>query len=287
MAVHDRRPELRVRRCVWLLAVCMVSHSLACGPPRTLYRPLTVTYLPHLVKGLPEHFPPRRILVLRPIDQRPSLAVRRGTVPQVARGADIAAARQPAPPETVVPDTTYPVVGFRGLNSRGSLFIRNPSRFFPPDLPRLLFYMSDLEETVQKALATHLSEVKLQATSVSFSYPWDRPPTEDLQADYALGCTIEEFVLLSLVYFVQDRGYDFFPALGPTWARVNLKLTLYHWSTGEQLWAGQINETLTDPVAGDNTHIYGTMGDALSVAFSRAIGSLLVTQAVQDILFGP
>jgi hypothetical protein len=276
-----------MRRYMLLLTVCLVSHNLACGPPRTLYRPLTVTYLPHLVKGLPEHVPSRRILVLRPVDQRPSLVVRKGTLPQVARGADIAAARPPAPAETVGPDTTYPVVGFRGLNSRGSLFIHNPARFFPPDLPRLLFYMRDLEETVQKALAAHLGEIKLQATSVSFSYPWDRPLTEELQADYALGCVIEEFVLLSLVYFVQERGYDFFPALGPTWARVNLRLTLYRWPTGEQLWDGQMSETLTDPVAGDSTHIYGTMGDAISVAFSRAVGNLLATQAVQDVLFRP
>jgi hypothetical protein len=144
--------------------------------------------------------------------------------------------------------------------------------------------MSDLEETVQKAIAAHLSEVRLQVTGVPFSHPQDRLPEAAMQADYALGCAIEEFMLLSLFYYVQTRESGFFPVLGPTWAQVELTFTLYRWPSGEQLWEGKVGESLTDPVPGDDTHLYGTMGEALSVALSRAVGSFLITQAVQDIL---
>jgi hypothetical protein len=263
----------------------VAGYSLACASPRLLYRPLRVAYLPHLVKGLPDRLPLRRVLVLFPVDKRPGLAVRKGEVPSVVSGADIVSAQRPTPAGEVLPEVFYPVVGFRGTNSRGSLFIRNPSHFSPPDRPRLFFYMSDLNETVQEALAAHLREVKMQVTAVPFSHPQDRPPAEEIQADYALGCAIEEFVLLSLFYYVQSRtSGDFSPVLGPTWARVNLTLTLYRWPSGEQLWEGRIGESLTDPVPGDDMHLYGTMGEVMSMALSRAVGSFLVTQAVQDVL---
>jgi hypothetical protein len=268
----------------WLLIAGMVGHSLACTHPRLLYRPLKVAYLPYFVKGLPDHLPSHKILVLLPLDQRQSLAVRKGTIPPVVRGANIVWERQPVPAGAVVADAFYPVIGFRGTSSRGSLFIQSPSRFFPPDLPSLFFYTGNLEETVQQALAAHLSEARLQAIPVPFSDFHSRQSDDEIQADYALGCTIEEFVLLSLLYYVQGWRPEFFPVLGPTWARVNLVLTLYRWPCGEQLWEGRVSEALSDPVPGDRTHIYGSMGEVMSVALSRAVGSLLVTQAVQDIL---
>jgi len=277
--------EHRSRWLSCLLVLGVAGYNLACSGPRFLYRPLRVTYLPHLVKGLPDSLPPRRILVLFPLDKRQGLAVRKGEVPPVVNGAEIVSARQPVPAAEVLPEAFYPLVGFRGVSSRGSLFIYSPSRFSPPDTPRLLFYMSDLAETVQKALTTHLSEVGLQqVTAVPFSHPQDRPLEEEIQADYALGCAIEDFRLLSLLYYVQSEGSGFFPVLGPTWTQVGLTLTLYRWPSGEQLWEGRVGESLTDPVPGDDMHLYGTMGEAMSVALSRAVGSFLITQAVQDIL---
>jgi hypothetical protein len=227
------------------------------------------------------------MLVLFPLDQRKGLAVGKGEVPPVVSGAEIVRARLPSrqvPAGEVLPEAFYPVVGFRGISSQGSLFVRSPNRFSPPDLPRLLFYMGDLKGTVQRALADHLREVGLGVTVVPFSHPQDRPSDGEIRADYALGCFIEEFSLLSLFYRLRWASGDFYPVLGPTWARVVLTLTLYSWPSGEQLWEGGVGENLTDPLPGDDMHIYGTMGEAMSVALSRAVGSLLIIQSVQDIL---
>jgi hypothetical protein len=151
-------------------------------------------------------------------------------------------------------------------------------------VPRLFFYIGNLEETVQRALAAHLSEVSLQVTTVPFSYPQDRPRVPEITADYALGCTIEVFSLLSLLYYTQGWRADFFPVLGPTWVEVELALTLYRWPSGQPLWYGRVKEGLTDPEPGGDIHIYGSMGEAMSVGLSRAVGHLLTTPSVQDLL---
>ena len=81
--------EHRSRWLSCLLVLGVAGYNLACSGPRFLYRPLRVTYLPHLVKGLPDSLPPRRILVLFPLDKRQGLAVRKGEVPPVVNGAEI------------------------------------------------------------------------------------------------------------------------------------------------------------------------------------------------------
>jgi hypothetical protein len=151
-------------------------------------------------------------------------------------------------------------------------------------VPHLFFYLGNLEETVQRALAAHLSEGSLQVATVPFSSLQDRPRAPEIPADYALACTIEEFSLLSLLYYTQGWRADFFPVLGPTWVEVELALTLSRWPSGQPLWQGSVREHLTDPEPGGDIHIYGSMGETLSVALSRAVGTLLTTPSVQDIL---
>jgi hypothetical protein len=270
-----------------LLITCVIGCSLACAPPRLSYRPLTITYLPGLVKGIPEHFPLHRILVLLPVDKRRGLAVHDGEIPPLVSGADIARGRRPGQimrSETLLPQKFYPVIGFHGTSSHGSHFIRPPSRFTPPDVPHLFYYLGNLEETVQKALAAHLSEVNLQVATVPFSHLQDRPRALEITADYALACTIEEFSSLSLLYYAQSWRSDFVAVLGPTWVEVDLVLTLYRWPSGQHLWEGRVRERLIDPEPGGDIHIYGSMGETMSVALSRAVGNLLVTPSVQDIL---
>ena len=71
---------------------------------------------------------------------------------------------------------------------------------------------------------------------------------------------------------------------GPSWAEVRLGLTLYRWPSGEKVWEGHIAEQLADPEPGEVMPMYGSMGEVLGMALSRAVGSFLITQAVQDIL---
>lgn len=233
-------------------------------------------------------FPPHRILVPFPLDNRQNLAVAEGAVPSAVRGSEIARAWLPARTPTagaILSDTFYPVVGFLGTSARGNLFAEPPSHFSPPDLPRQLFYMDDLKATVQHALTGHLREVGMQATAVPVAFPYSQLAEVEIEADYMLGCLIEEFSLLHLFYYVQPQGHKYFiPAQGPTWARVTLTLTLYRWPSGERVWEGKATENLTDPVPGDDAHLYGTGEQAMSVALSRAVGNLLMTPAVQDIL---
>lgn len=274
-------------RC--LLIIGLAGFHVACSGPKLLYQPLTkVVYLPHLVKGLPDHFPPHRILVPLPLDNRHHLVVTEGEVPAVVRGSEIVRAWLPARTPAagaILSDTLYPVVGFFGTNSRGNFFAQPPSHFSPPDLPRHLFYMDDLKATVQQALTKQLQEVGLQATAVPFAYPYGQLAEAAIEADYVLGCLIEEFSLLNLSYYVQPQGHQYFvPALGPAWAQVALTLTLYRWPSGERLWEGKAAGNLTDPLPGDDTHLYGSEEEVMSVALSRAVGSLLMTPAVQDIL---
>jgi len=178
----------------------------------------------------------------------------------------------------------YPVIGFHGTSSRGSLFLHPPSGFPPPDVPHLFFYLGNLEETVQRALAAHLGEVGLQVATVPFSDLQDRPQVPEMTAEYALACTIEEFSLRSLLYYTQGGRADFFPVLGPTWVAVELALTLDRWPAGPHLWHGRVRARLTDPEPGGDIHLYGSMGETLSVALSRAVSTLLLTPSVQDIL---
>jgi hypothetical protein len=224
--------------------------------------------------------------VLLPLDKRKGLTVRNGEVSPTIRGSEISQPPARKASEEISPEVFYPVVGFLGPSSKGSFFLHWPSHFSPPDIPRLIFYMDDLKKTVQRALADHLHEAELEAIVAAFSQPQEQPLDEEIEADYALGCSIDEFSLLTLFYRVQPRNSEhFYPVLGPSWAKVTLTLTLYRWPSGEQLWQGSIGENMTDPLPGDDTRLYGSLGQVMSVALSRAVGSFLIAQEVQNILF--
>ncbi|MGH8010745.1 MAG: hypothetical protein ACREQ3_27455, partial [Candidatus Binatia bacterium] len=214
-----------------MAAVGMAGVLSACSSPQLFYRPLQATYLPHYVKGLPGRLPPHRILVPLPLDKRQHFAVTEGEVPSVVRGSEIVRAWLPARTPAagmILSNSLYPVVGFLGTSAHGNLFAEPPSRFSPPDLPRELFYMDDLKVTVQQALTSHLREVGLQAQAVAIAYPYSQLAEAEVEAEYVLGCLIEEFSLLNLFYYVQPKGHKYYvPAQGPTWARVAFTLTLY------------------------------------------------------------
>ncbi len=74
------------------------------------------------------------------------------------------------------------------------------------------------------------------------------------------------------------------PIRGPTQAAVSLALSLYHWPSGEMLWQGKTGDIIDDPTLGDSIHLYGTAEETLTVALSRAVGSILNTQGLQDVL---
>lgn len=277
--------------------------SLACSAFGIRYAPLRITYFPHLVKGQPRDLPARRLIVLLPVDKRPSLSVQDGTLALRVSGADIVAAQWSGgklPAAMITPEAAYPIVGFLGTSSQGNIYLRQPDEFFPPDQPQLLFYTTPLQQIVQSALTMHIQEVGLPVQAVPFSSlnPLRDQPTpaqhelsqdtrqpQAIHADYALGCEIEDFTLRSLLYRVDGGMHgDVHTVLGPSWAQVRLGLALYRWPSGEKVWQGHIGEQLSDPEPGDMMPMYGSRGEVLGIALSRAVGSFLITQAVQDIL---
>ncbi len=278
-----------------LVLIGLSLGSLACSAFGMRYAPLRITYFPHLVKGQPRHLPARRLIVLLPVDTRPNLSVQDGIVATQANGRDIAAAqlsRRRMPPGGITPEAAYPVIGFLGTSSRGTIYLRQPDTFVPPDQPQLLFYTTPLQPIVQSALAMHIQEVGLPVRTVPFTSPSRQPKIphdtiqpEAIHADYALGCQIEDFSLRSLLYRVDGGMHgNVHTVHGPSWAEVRLGLTLYRWPSGEKVWEGHIAEQLADPEPGEVMPLYGSMGEVLGMALSRAVGSFLITQAVQDIL---
>ncbi len=198
---------------LWVVGCSLVASRPGSYRPRLIgHYPLTTTYLPHLVKGLPHFLPPHKILVLLPLDHRKKWTSRQGEVPLTVRGSTISWAWISAwvkPTKPVRAEALYPVVGFLGTYSGDRIFHANvPLRFFPPDTPRLLFYTQDLRKTVQQAPANHLREVGFEVASVPFSHPREKPSKGKLQADYALGCVIKECWLRSLFYYLgkEDEG---------------------------------------------------------------------------------
>lgn len=278
--------------CVFVfLLLGVAGWGLACTPPLLIYQPVQVTYWPHFVKGVPRALPAHHIVVLRPLDNRRSLLVTESEVPTAVFGADIARGRLAAQTQSagmIQSDARYPVVGFHGTLAYGNFFERPPTRFSQPDVPRVLFYMEDLTTPVQHALVAHLREAGLQATSVPFAHPSDQPPTAAPQADYTLACSIEEFSLRSLFYYVNPKGRKHYRvALGPTWAQVRLQFTFSTWPAGELVWDGKIEEQFTDPAPGETLPLYRSEEEVMNVALSRAVGSVLLTPAVQEALTRP
>jgi hypothetical protein len=275
----------RCRQAVWMVGLGL---SIGCGlgslvttrPPRII--PVGVTYLPHLVKGSRPSFPSNRVLVLLPVDKREAYPVKRGG----------------ALPATQ--DNTA-ILGIWGLNSAEGAVRVNSTQLGAqrrmkagvpqdPDMPRGIFTLPSLERLVQDALESHFHEAGFSVQKASSPILNELSATTE-PAHYAVGCAIEEFSLVSLLRYNEVWIYSALhphtidvPIRGPTRANVTLELTLYRWPSGEVLWQGKVADSVDDPPLGESEFLYSSPGEVMSMALSRAVGSILVTQNLQEVL---
>jgi hypothetical protein len=49
------------------------------------------------------------------------------------------------------------------------------------------------------------------------------------------------------------------------------------------VWQGEVSNTVNDPPLDDSVFLYGAPGEIMTMALSRAIGSILVIQSLQDV----
>ncbi|MCS6924975.1 MAG: hypothetical protein NZ578_03630 [Candidatus Binatia bacterium] len=263
-----------------LCSGCATGSFFASRPPRII--PVEVTYLPYLVKGKRPVFPPTSVLVLRPVDQRAPYPMKKGNV-------------LPASQDHIA------ILGIWGLNSEEGVIKVNSSQLGAqrrmkagiakdPDIARAIFTLPGLPNVVQHALATHLQEAGIPARMVDFSSPHD-PAVRSLQAHYTLGCTIEEFSLVSLERHTEvavetpfNTHFIYVPIRGPTRAEVSLALTLYRWPSGEVVWEGRTSDVVDDPPLGEHEFLYASPGEVLSMALSRAVGTLSLHESLQQVL---
>ena len=276
------RGLLTLRRlcCLLVLVFCSGCISFA-HPPRLL--PVSVQYLPHLVKTGRPPLPPARILVLQPLDNRAPYPVWKGSLPAT--------------------QDNVAILGIWGTNSKeGAVIINSPrlgaQRYMVagvkqnPDRPRGIYTMTGLPQLVQEALASHFQETGFTAHKMSFSIPQARGATTD-PAQYAVGCEIEKFTLVSLerhhemqIDLPTGSHTTHIPVRGPTRADVSLKVTLYHWPSGDILWENSIAAAVDDPPLKERDFLYATPGEVASMALSRTVGSILVSQELQDAIAG-
>ena len=278
------RQKTRQTWQAWLLGLvlctgCGASSFFSPRPPRIIQ--VEVNYLPYLVKGNRPAFPPVRVLVLRPIDNRDPYPMRKGDL-------------LPASQDHIA------ILGIWGLNFEEGAIKVNSSQLGAqrrmkagiskePDVARGIFTLPGLSIIVQDAIVTHFHEAGLPAQQVNFASPGD-PGARNEQAHYAVGCTIEEFSLVSLERHTEvvvenplNHHILYLPIRGPTRAHVALALTLYRWPSGEVLWEGTVTEAVDDPPLGEHDFLYATPGEVMSMALSRAVGSLLISQALQQV----
>lgn len=277
-----------IRHWTWVMWVvglvlwsgCGFDSFLTVRPPRII--PIGVNYLPNLVKGTRPPFPSARVLVLLPVDKREAYPVKLGgTLP----------ASQ---------DNTA-ILGIWGINSKEGVVRVNSSQLgaqrrmkagIPqnPDMPVGIFTLTNLEHLIQDAIEDHFHEAGLPVQKVNFTVPGE-PGAVIEPAHYAVGCAIEEFSLVSLLRYneveilspLHSHAVDV-PIRGPTRANIALALTLYRWPSSEVLWEGKVADSVDDPPQGESEFLYGTPGEVMSMALSRAVGSILVTQSLQDVL---
>src|SRR5262245_21312634 len=199
-----RTAEQSIKR--WKRVVVMVGLLLCAGcglgsftrprPPRFIQ--VVVDYLPYFVKGNRPQFLPARVLVLLPVDKRNPYPVKMGGVLPASQ------------------DNTA-ILGILGINSQeGVVRISPPPELYPqvpqtlgaqrrmkagvlhdPDIARGIFTLTGLPRIVQDALASHFQEAGFPVQKVGFSSP-SEPGAASEPADYALGCAIEQFSLVSL-----------------------------------------------------------------------------------------
>jgi hypothetical protein len=262
-----------------LCAGCGLGSLTSARPPRLMQ--VAVGYLPYLVKGSRPQFPPARVLVLLPVDRRNPYPVKKGGALPASQ------------------DNTA-ILGIWGMNSKEGVVRVNSLRLGAqrrmkagvpndPDIARGIFTLTDLPHVVQDALVSHFHEAGFPTQKVSFASPGE-PGAASEPAHYAVGCAIEEFSLVSLLRFnevwiytpLHAHSIDV-PIRGPTRAEVILTLTLYRWPSGEVLWEGKVADSVDDPPLEESEFLYSTPGEVMSMALSRAVGSILVTQSLQDV----
>ncbi len=272
-------------RVIWvvglvLCAGCGGGSFFTAQPPRII--PVGVNYLPNLVKGTRPPFPSARVLVLFPVDKREAYPVKWGGALPASQ------------------DNTA-ILGIWGINSKEGVVRVNSSQLGAqrhmkagvprnPDMPRGIFILTDLEQLIQDAIEDHFHEAGLPVQKVNFTVPGE-PGAVVEPAHYAVGCAIEEFSLVSLLRYneveilspLHPHTVDV-PIRGPTRANIALTLTLYRWPSGEILWEGKVADSVDDPPPGESEFLYSTPGEVMSMALSRAVGSILVTQSLQEVL---
>jgi hypothetical protein len=278
---------------VWLLGFglctgCVTDRLFTVRPPRLIQ--VGVSYLPYLVKADRPQFPSTRLLVLLPVDKREPYPTKRGALPVSQDNTTILGILGFNSDEGIVrigpsPESYPDVVPDLGVQRRMKAGVPQD-----PDLPRGIFTASDVRRTVQEALASHFQEAGFLVEKTSFAAPNESGPVRE-PMQYALGCAIEEFSLVSLERYQQEVVYSILsphlierPVLGPTRAEVVLALTLYRWPGGEVLWAGKVADSVDDPPLEESEFLYATPGEVLSMALSRAVGNILVDQHLQDVL---
>jgi hypothetical protein len=273
------------KRAVWLIGLvlyagCSSRSFFTVQPPRII--PVGVNYLHDLVKWARPPFPSSRMLVLLPIDKREAYPVKRGGALPVAQ------------------DNTA-ILGIWGFNSKEGIVRVNSSQLGAqyrmkagisqkPDMPRGIFTLANLQHLIQDALEDHFHEAGFPVQKANFTAPSESGVGSE-PAYYAVGCAIEEFSLVSLLRYnevwvfspLHPHTIDV-PIRGPTRANVTLTLTLYRWPSGEVLWEGKVADSVDDPPPGESEFLYSTPGEVMSMALSRAVGSILVTQSLQDVL---
>ena len=251
---------------------------------------VTVGYIPKLTRRKPPLLPPLYVLVLRPQDRRS---------PPV-----IHATREAHKEELLRLQGQSALIGFSGLNFEEGLLTIAPPDSVPdlgqlrhvdagmphlPNIPKTLFTLDRLSETVQYALTLHFREAGIETEILPFPYP-EPLAMESQRAAYALGCTIDELSLYSLRRYQQVQVGSrrlALPVRGPTRAAVSLSLFLYQLPAGRVVWQEQVWDVVHDPPRKGTQHRYRTADATLTLALSRAVGRILPTASFQAALRRP
>ena len=272
---------------VRLLLIAILGASCS-TKPGTLFllpepRPILVQvdFLPFLVKGYRPQFPPARILVLEPQDTRKPYPLKTGEdLPPVKGNAA--------------------VLGIYGQNFQEGPVQVNSLRLgaqrkmragipYPPDVPLGIFLLSDLPQLVQNTLAQHFVEAGFTVVKGSGKQAKTAASTAK-RPDYVLESEIKKFSLIALERYREvevnahvSSHMISVPVRGPARADVTLALQLLQWPEGPVVWQGEVSNTVNDPPLDDSVFLYGAPGEIMTMAMSRAVGSILVTQSLQDV----
>ena len=282
----QKRGSLSVR--LLLIVFIFLGASCSTKPGALLLLPeprpilVHVDFLPFLVKGNRPQFPPDRILVLEPQD-----------------------ARKPYPLKTAAPlpptQGNAAVLGIYGQNFQEGPVQVNSLRLgaqrkmqagipYPPDVPLGIFLLPDLPRLVQNTLAQHFTEAGFRVERAP-GQPAEIAAANERQPDYVLQSEIKKFSLIALERYreVEVNAHVSshtitIPVRGPVQADVTLGLQLSRWPEGRVVWQGEVSNTVNDPPLDDSVFLYGTPGEMMTMAMSRAVGSILVTHSLQDVL---